>query len=142
MKSSVLRYRKLFKFLFLFFLLCNSFWPYIIFKMFWVDLMDNLLAIQPVVKYNAPCLCLNPPPPFSTLQIKMETKRSLYNVKVCRDSLMLVDQTPFHSVVLLTAASLRLNQRERVHITGLAAIFTPYQKQEMVLGLLWVFMMC
>lgn len=142
MKSSVLRYRKLFKFLFLFFLLCNSFWPYVIFKMFRVDLMDKLLAIQPVVKYNAPCLCLPPPPPFPHCRLRWKPKGLYIMSRSVVDSLMLVDQTPFHSVVLLTAASLRLNQRERVHITGLAAIFTPYQKQEMVLGLLWVFMMC
>lgn len=109
--------------------------------MFRVDLMDNLLAIQPVVKYNAPCLCLTPPL-FPHCRLRWKPKGLYIMSRSVVDSLMLVDWTPFHSVVLLTAASLRLNQRERVHITGLAAIFTPYQKQEMVLGLLWVFMMC
>lgn len=115
MKSSVLRYRKLFKFLFLIFLLCNSFWPYVIFKMFRVDLMDNLLAIQPVVKYNAPCLCLTPPP-LSTLQIKMETKRSLYNVKVCRwffDACRL-DPIPFSCATYCRVIAIK-PERESAH---------------------------
>lgn len=108
--------------------------------MFRVDLMDNLLAIQPIVKYNGPCL--PPPPPFPHCRLRWKPKGLYIMSRSVVDSLMLVDLTPFHSVVLLTAASLRLNQRERVHITGLAAIFTPNQKQEMALGLLWVFMMC
>lgn len=82
------------------------------------------------------------PPPFPHCRLRWKPKGLYIMSRSVVDSLMLrLDPIPFSCATYCRVIAIK-PERERVHITGLAAIFTPYQKQEMVLGLLWVFMMC
>lgn len=91
--------------------------------MFRVDLMDNLLAIQPVVKYNAPCLCLTPPP-FPHCRLRWKPKGLYIMSRSVVDSLMLrLDPIPFSCATYCRVIAIK-PERESAHYRSCCYFYT------------------